>query len=142
MQTMRTNLGDWSRQMGEKHGDRDRAAALGAQARIDVEQQRQAGCLERWPAIVAAMKTVVASYNHGARLDAVTLVEDAVNPGVTVEATANGHHALVIALDGSEVTVRARSGANDPLSGTQWVSLNRTDENAAAYLLRDWLERL
>ena len=29
---MRTNLGDWSRQMGEKHGDRDRAAALGAQA--------------------------------------------------------------------------------------------------------------
>jgi hypothetical protein len=139
---MRTNVDDWSRQMGEKHGDRDRAAALGAQARIDVEQQRQAGCRERWPALVAAMKTVVASYNDGARLEAVTLVEDAVNPGVTVEAIANGHHALVIALDGSDVTVRTRSGPNDPLSGTRWVNLNRTDENAAAYLLRDWLERL
>jgi hypothetical protein len=139
---MRTKLDDWSRQIGEKHGDRDRAAALGAQARIDVEQQRQAGCLERWPAIVAAMKTVVESYNHGARLEAVTLVEDPVNPGLTVEATANGRRALVVALDGSDVTVRTRSGPTDPLSGMQWVSLNRTDENAAAYLLRDWLERL
>ena len=139
---MSTKLDDWSRQTGEKHGNRDRAAALGAQARIDVEQQRQAGCLERWPAIVAAMNTVVASYNHGARLEAVTLVEDAVNPGVTVEATTNGRRALVIALDGSDVTVRTRSGPNDRLSGTQWVSLNRTNEAAAEYLLRDWMERL
>ncbi len=61
MHTMSTKLDDWSRQTGEKHGIRDRAAALGAQARIDVEQQRQAGCLERWPAIVAAMNTVVAA---------------------------------------------------------------------------------
>jgi hypothetical protein len=137
-----TKLDDWSRQIGQKHGDRDRAAALEAQARIDVEQRLEAGCLERWPAIVTAMKSVVASYNHGARLEAVTLVEDAVNPGVTVEATTNGRRALVIALDGSDVTVRARSGPNDPLTGTQWVNLNRTDRQAAEYLLRDWLERL
>jgi hypothetical protein len=139
---MRTKQDDWSRRIGEKHGDRDRAAALGAQARIDVEQQRQAQSLERWPAIVAAMKSVIASYNHGTRLESVTLVEDAVNPGVTVEATANGRRALIIALDGSDVTVRTRSGPNDPLSCAHWVNLNRTDENAAAYLLRDWLERL
>jgi hypothetical protein len=67
--------------------------------------------------MVAAMNSVVASYNHGARLDAVTLVEDAVNPGVTVEATTNGRRALVIALDGSDVTVRTRSGPDDRLSG-------------------------
>src|SRR5687767_15548142 len=102
MHEMRTTPDDWSRQIGEKHGNRDRAAAVGSQARIDVEQQRQAECLERWPAIVTAMKTVIASYNHGARHEAVTLLEDAVGPEVTVEATANGRHALVIALDGPD----------------------------------------
>ena len=138
---MSTKLDDWSRQTGEKHGNRDRAAALGAQARIDLEQQRQAGCLERWPAIVAAMTTVVASYNHGARLDAVTLVEDGVNPGVTLESAANGRRALVMSLDGSDVSVRTHNKNGDSTS-RYWVSLNRTDENAAAYLLRDWMERL
>jgi hypothetical protein len=64
------------------------------------------------------------------------------NPGVTVASVTNGRRSLVIALDGSDVTVRARNGPNDSLSGTHWVSLNRTDEDAAAYLLRDWLERL
>lgn len=142
MHATRTTQDDWSRQIGEKHGNRDRAAAVGAQARIDVEQHRQAECLERWPAIVTAMKAVIAGYNDGARHEAVTLVEDAVNHGMTVEAAANGRHGLVIALDGAEMTVRTRTGPNDPLSGAQWVSLNRTDENAAAYLLRDWLGRL
>jgi hypothetical protein len=112
---------------------------------MDVERQRHAACLERWPAIVAAMKSLVASYNDGAGLEAVTLVEDTVdreNASVTIASVTNGRRALVIALDGSDVTVRTRSGPNDVLSGMQWVSLDRTDENAAAYLLRDWLERL
>ena len=136
---------DWSREIGEKHGHRDRAAALEVQAAVAVEHQQHAACLERWPAIVAAMKSVVASYNDGAGLEAVTLVEDLVNTenaGVTVASVTNGRRALVIALDGSDVTVRTRSGPDDSLSRTQWVNLDRTDENTAAYLLRDWLERL
>jgi len=140
-----TRVDDWSRQIGEKHGHRDRAAAHHVQAAMDVERQRHAACLERWPAIVAAMKSLVASYNDGAGLEAVTLVDDTVdreNASVTITSVTNGRRALVIALDGSDVTVRTRSGPNDPLSGMQWVSLDRTDESAAAYLLRDWLERL
>jgi len=90
------------------------------------------------------MTALVTSYNHGAGLEAVTVVEDTSSRGngVTVESATNGRRALVIALDGSDVAVRTRSGPNDPLSGTQWVSLNRTDASAASYLLRDWLERL
>ena len=133
---------DWSRQFGEKHGRRDRAAAVDAQARSDVEQQLYAACLERWPAIVAAMRHLVAGYNNGADLDAVTLAEDLATPGVTLESATNGRRALVIALDGSELSVRTRGGPDDPLGRPQWVSLDRTDENAAAYLLRDWMERL
>ena len=138
-------LDDWYRQIGEKHAHRDRAAARKAQAATDAERELHASCAERWPAIVASMTALITSYNDGAGLEAVTVVEDTSsrdNPSVTVESATNGRRALVITLEGSDVAVRTRSGPNDPLSGTQWVSLNRTDENAAAYLLRDWLERL
>jgi hypothetical protein len=132
----------WSRAFGEKHGQRDRAVAVDAQARVDDEQQRLAAGVERWPAIVAAMRNLVEGYNEGAGLDAVTLVEDLATPGVTLETAPAGSRGLVIALDGSELSVRSRGGPDDPLSSPHWVSLNRTDENTAAYLLRDWLERL
>jgi hypothetical protein len=133
---------DWSRRIGEQHGTRDRAVALVAQALGDREHQKEAACLQRWPAIVTAMRTLVTSYNDGAGREAVTLVEDAANPGVTLESATNGRRARIIALDGSEVSVRTRNGHGDALSDLHWVSLNRTDENAAAYLLRDWFERL
>lgn len=137
---MRTK--DWSRHIGEQHGQRDRAAGLGARALVDREHEQNAACLQRWPALVAAMRTLVASYNEGAGREAVTLVEDSAHPGLTLESATNGRRALVLAVDGSDVSVRTRLGRDEPLSGTQWVSLNRTDEEAAAYLLRDWMERL
>jgi len=133
---------DWFRELGEKHGRRDRALAVDARARVDAERQGRAACIERWPAIVAAMRSLVDSYNEGAGLDTVTVVEDLAMPGATIETASDGGRAVVVALDGSELTVRTRRGPDDPLSGPYWVSLNRTDENAAAYLLRDWLERL
>jgi hypothetical protein len=123
------------------HGRRDRAVAVGEQALVDREQQRHAACLQRWPALVAAMGTLVASYNKGAGLNAVTLVEDAAHAGVTLESTTNGRRALVIALDGADVSVRTRNG-HDSMTDLHWVSLNRSDDDAAAYLLRDWMERL
>jgi hypothetical protein len=142
---MQMKTDDWARRIGEQHGHRDRATAHETQAVIDVERQRHAACLERWPALVAAMHGLVMSYNEGAGLEAVTLAEHRAgrdHPGITFESTTNGRRALVIDLDGSDVMVRAHSGPDDSQSSTRWVSLNRTDENAAAYLLRDWLERL
>ena len=128
---------DWPRRMGETPRRRTRATILAEQKALDREHQEHAACLRRWPAIVAAMRTVVAGYNHGVGLKAVTLVEDTVNHGVTLESVANGRRALVMALDGSDVSVRTHNKNGDS-TGRYWVSLNRTDENAAAYLLRDW----
>ena len=132
---------NWSRHIGETHRRRDRATALGEQKGMERERQLHAECLQRWPAIVAAMRTVVADYNHGVGLEAVTFVEDTVNRGVTLESVANGRRSLVMALDGSDVSVRTHNKNGDSTS-RYWVSLNRTDENAAAYLLHDWMERL
>jgi len=133
---------DWSRRMGENHGLRDRAASLQTQTLVDLERERHTACLQRWPAIVAAMRTLVASYNEGAGPGTLTLTEDSVKHGVTLESTNNGRSALVMTLDGADVCVRTRNGHADPVNGTRWVSLNRTDEDAAAYLLRNWMEQL
>jgi hypothetical protein len=134
------DMNDWSRQMGEKHGRRDRAASLQAQTLVDLEHDRHAACLERWPTIVGGgEKTLIADYNHGTGVNTLPLVEDSLNPGVTLESSRTEHSSLVIALDGADVFVHTRNG---PADGTPWVSLNRTDENAAEYLLRDWMEQL
>jgi hypothetical protein len=130
----------WSREVGEKNGRRDRAASLHAQALVELEHQRHEACLQRWPALVAALTALVASYNDGAGLDAVTLVEDATQPGVTLAPAGNRDHRLTIALDGGDLAVR--NGSTGSVNGTKWVTLDRTDEETAAYLLRDWLERL
>ena len=133
---------DWSRRMGENHGRRDRAASLQTQTLVDLEHERHTACLQRWPSIVAAMRTLVESYNEGAGPGTLTLAEDSTKHDVTVESTNNGRSALVMTLDGADVSVRTRNGHADPVNGTHWVSLNRTDENAAAYLLRNWMEQL
>lgn len=133
---------DWARQMGERRGRRDRAASLKTQTLIDLEYEQHAACLQRWPTIVAAMRALVESYNDGAGLAVVTLAEDPVNPSVTLGSVRNGQGSLVITLDGKDVSVGTRREEGDLARDIRWVSLDRTNENAAEYLLRDWMERL
>ena len=132
---------DWSRRLGEKQGSLDRAASLKTQTLVAQENERHDECLHRWPAIVGAMRTLVANYNEGAGLAVLTLVEDAEAPSVTVESARSGRGALVMALDGADVCVRTRHNAGDATNGVRWVSLNRTDEEAAEYLLKNWMEQ-
>ena len=133
---------DWSRQMGERHGLRDRPASLQTQTRVDHEYEQHAACLERWPTIVTAMRALVESYNDGAGLAVLTLVEDPANQSVTLESVRNGQESLVMTLDGADVSVRTRRGEGDLANEIRRVSLDRTNENAAAYLLRNWMEQL
>jgi len=137
-----TTTHHWSRRMGENHGERDRTASLQAQTLVDLEHERHTACLQRWPSVVAAMRTLVASYNEGAGPGTLTFAEDSAKHGVTVASTNNGRSELLLTLDGADVSVRTRNRHDDPVTGTRWVSLNRTDEDAAAYLLRNWMEQL
>jgi hypothetical protein len=137
-----TTTHHWARRIGEEHGRRDRAASLQAQRLVDLEHERLTACLQRWPAIVAAMRTLVASYNEGAGPGTLTLAEDPANHAVTLESTNNGRSTLVMTLDGADVAVHALNGHSDRVNSTYRVSLDRTDEGAAAYLLRNWMEQL
>ena len=85
---------------------------------------------------------LVATYNEGAGLPVLTLVEDSDRPGVTLDSARNGRGSLVMTLDGADVCVRTRHSGTDASNGVRWVSLNRSDEEAAEYLLRNWMEHL
>lgn len=137
-----TQLNDWSRQLGEKHERRNAAAALEAQSLVDLERDRDATCLQRWPTIVAGMRTLIDGYNEATGLSTLTLVEDPVNPAVTLASSRSGHSSLVIALDGANVSVHTLNGRAGQANGPRWVSLNRTDQDAAEYLVRNWMEQL
>ena len=135
-------MNDWSRRLGEEHERRNAAAAVQAQSKVDLERDRQAACLQRWPTIVAAMRTLIAGYNEATGLSTLTLVEDPVNLAVALASSRNGHSSLVIALDGEDVSVHTLNGRAGQANGPRWVSLNRTDEEAAEYLVRNWMEQL
>ena len=136
-------MNDWSRQIGEKHRRRDRAASLAAQAIVDGEHERRTACRLRWPMILTAIRALTEEYNAGFGLEAVVVVEgsDLEHPGVTLESVVSEHSSLGITVDGSELLVRTR-GAVDSSESTLWVALNRTDEDTAAYLVQDWMQRL
>lgn len=137
------HMNDWPRKIGEKHQRRDRAASRKAQAIVDDEHERTAACRLRWPMILAAIRTLAEEYNTGFGVDAVVVVEgsDLEHPSVALESVVSEHPTLGIAVDGSELFVRTQ-GAVDSRESTRWVALNRTDEDLAAYLVQDWMQRL
>jgi hypothetical protein len=136
-------MNDWSRQIGEKHRRRDRAASLAAQAVVDGEHERRTACRLRWPMILMAIRALTEEYNAGFGLEAVVVVEgsDLEHPSVTLESVVSKHSTLGITVDGSELLVRTL-GAVDPSESTRWVALHDTDEDTAAYLVQDWMQRL
>ncbi len=136
-------VNDWAREIGEKHQRRDRAASRHAQPIVDDEHERTAVCRLRWPMILAAIRALTEEYNRGFGSDAIVVVEGSglEHPGVTLESVVSKHTTLGITVDGPELLVRTRNGV-DSSAGPRWVALNRTDEDIAAYLLQDWMQRL
>mgnify|MGYP001066388714 CR=1 FL=1 len=136
-------MSDWPRQIGEKHQRRDQAASRRAQAIVDEEHERTAACRLRWPMILTAIRALTDEYNTGFGRDAVVVVEgsDLEHPSVTLESAVSERSTLGITVDGSELFVRTNT-AVDSRETTRWVALNRTDEDIAAYLVQDWMERL
>jgi hypothetical protein len=136
-------MNDWPRDIGAKHQRRDRVASRRAQVIVDDEHKQTAACRLRWPMIIAAIRALTEEYNRGYGSDAVVVVEGSgpEHPDITLESVVSKHSTLGITIDGSELLVHTRN-AVDSSESTRWVALNRTDEDIAAYLLQDWMQRL
>jgi hypothetical protein len=131
------------REMGERHRRRDEATLLDAQRLSDHQQARATAGLLRWPVIVQAIRSRVASYNDGAGTDAISVQEHADDSTkVTVQSTRCSKSGLVITLDGTELQVLSIDH-DGPLNGSgRWIDLSRSDDDTAAYLLENWIQQL
>jgi hypothetical protein len=134
---------DWYRRLGASQRRRDEVAQLTARASQERDDARQLACHRRWPAIVDAMRTLIACYNDGAREERLIIVDgraDGEEPTVTVRS--QGGRTLVMAVDGADLWVRASQDENGRMQGERWIGLNRTDEATANCVLQDWLAKV
>ena len=126
-------MNDWCRQLGTSHRRRGRAIRLEACTLQDGDRERQNGW-HRWPAIAAAMRTLVRDYNEGAGIEVLTLVDYASRESrdLIVEVVASGGQTLTMELDGAEL-YRAREQGHGRLArstmadgGSRSASLTRS----------------
>jgi hypothetical protein len=133
---------DWHA-LGTAHRRRDEAAASVAHRRGEIDAARLTTSLVRWPAVVVAIKTTLAAYNNGMGRELLVVTEtDQPHPSATIESTGGIMSALVVTLDEAEIRVDCRAAAPDHGGATRWVAMTRSDDDTAAYVLQEWMERL
>ena len=132
-----------SHSLGCAHRRRDTAAASIAQGRAELEDGRSRSARGRWRGIVAAIRTSVAAYNDGIGRERLVVSEtDGPHPSATIESTRGIIPALVVTLDEAEIRVDCHAPAPDHGPITRWVAMTRSDDDTAAYVLQEWMERL
>jgi hypothetical protein len=134
---------DW-RSLGTAHRRRDEAAAALALARSHLDTEGSMTSLARWSGIVRAIRGIVGAYNGGVGYELLVVTEttDRQHPRVVIECPGSLIPALDIRVDAAELHVSSCS--TDAGSGriNRWVDLTRADDDTAAYLLQEWMERL
>jgi hypothetical protein len=135
----------WCGQLGASHRRRDDSARGEASALRDRDAERQQALRRRWPAIAAAIRALVTSYNDGAGIEVLTVVDytHSDRRDLILEVIARGGQRLTMEVAGAELWVRPNEGtAGAPDGGRRWLTLSLTDEDAAAYALQHWLTQL
>ena len=136
-----------ARQSGQRRRQHDDESAARAQARTVDETDRRALCLQRWPGILASIRSLVVAYNDGAGRQLLTAADssDGDDPAVTIASPGSECGSVTVAVDGSDLCVRtngtSRSTAG-PHGGVRRIDCSRSDVATAAYLLQDWMDRL
>jgi hypothetical protein len=127
------------------HRQRDESARHQGCALRERDAERQIAVRRRWPAIAAAMRAIVRSYNEGAGVEVLTVVDytDGESRDLTLEVVARGGQTVTLELSGGELCVRPNEGAaGAPDGGRRWLTSGLSDEDTAAYALQHWLTQL
>ena len=136
---------DWAARLGRKHGAREEASAQAAHAVRASAAQAEAAARARWTPMVGAVKRLVASYNAGAGRELLTVVEDLTvpdRPSVAIASSGGNAASLVASLEDTLICVSVRSAQGASRASMHHMHPHHSDEQAAAYLLQDWMERL
>ena len=98
--------------------------------------------IERWAAIVVSMKGLADAYNAGARRVVLRVVEQSGQPTVTVATGGEGTPCLTATLEDTLICIHGRDSGGVTRATEIRLSPDRDDDATAAYVLRNWMERL
>jgi hypothetical protein len=132
----------WAQGLGEERYARDEVAARTAMSRATEAERIAAVAVERWAAIVLKMRELADAYNGGARRAVLSVVEQAGQPAVTVATDGEGTAFLTAALDDTLICVHGHDSGGVARATEIQLRPDRDDDATAAYVLRDWMERL
>ena len=133
--------------MGQRRRQNDDRSGALAEAQAHAEKDRRAVCLQRWPGILAAIRTQLAAYNDGAGEELLTASEEprGDDPAVTIASRRSAGGGITVSVDGDALLVRTNP-ASDAAAGLHGIArridCSRSDSGTAAYLLQDWMDQL
>jgi len=126
------------------HARRDREDSAAQLARSQQADAAHAAALstDRWVRIVAAIRQQAEAYNDGARRVLLNVIEQPGELTVTVAVRGEGEPSLTATLDGTFICMRGRDALGIAHAAEFRLHSDRGDDATAAYLLRNWMERL
>jgi hypothetical protein len=98
--------------------------------------------IERWAAIVVNMRGLADDYNAGARRLVLAVIEQPGQRAVTVATGGEGTPSLTAVLEDTLICIRGCDSAGVARATEIRLSADRDDDATAAYVLRDWMQRL
>jgi hypothetical protein len=136
-----------ARDMGRRRRERDDRAGVFAEAQATAERDRRGVCLQRWPGILAAIRTLLAAYNDGAGEELLTAAEqsDGDDPAVTIASRRSARGTITIAVDGDALLVRTNPASSPEAAAhriARRIDCSRSDLDTAAYILQNWMDQL
>lgn len=136
------NAMDWAQRLGDSRRARDESAAQLTQSQQTDAELAAALSTDRWVTIVAAIRRHIEAYNAGACRAVLNVTEESGEPSVTVSGGREGTPFLTVTLEGTFISMKARDGLGLARATEFRLHSERGDDATAAYLLRDWMERL
>jgi hypothetical protein len=88
------------------------------------------------------MRGLADAYNTGARRVVLSVVEQSGQPTVTVATGGEGTPFLTAALEDTLICIHGRDSGGVAHATEIRLSPDRDDDATAAYVLRDWMQRL
>jgi hypothetical protein len=132
----------WAQGLGEERHARDEYAARTAKSREEEAERMTAVSIERWAAIVVSMRGLADAYNAGARRVVLSVVEQSGQPSVTVSTGGEGTPFLTAALEDTLICIHGRDSGEVAYATEIRLRPDRDDDATAAYVLREWMQRL
>ena len=137
---------DRARAMGRRRGEHDARVHSGAVTCAQAEHARRAMCLQRWPGILAAIRSLIAAYNDGAGAELLIASEHSDNDARAVTITSRGStRTITIGVDEDALLVHTNLEPHAAASLhaiARRIDCSRSDTGSAAYALQNWMDQL